>query len=333
MGSRKDPEQARRRILALRDSLYPFFVGKNHIIDLMAVAAVAQEPLLLVGQPGTAKSDLALKFAEAMGITGGDYFEYMLTEFTEPSEILGALDLGGLREGRFTRRTEGKLPVARVAFLDEIFNSSSAILNVLLTILNERKYYDDGRAVAVPLKLLFAATNEIPDHSRMSALRDRFCIKVESQPVRALEGDAFSRLIDAGLRNESWKQSRLKPWQAELATLEDFLLAHEAILAQMGQVRSNAFGEPERTDRELFMPAEVQALFRNLIETMAREHRIFVSDRKVVKMYKVLRAKAWLERNGEIRREDLGLLAYLGENLDQLGLLRQKIPQYIGLES
>lgn len=316
----------------MRDSLYPYFVAKNHIIDLMTVAAVAQEPLLLVGQPGTAKSELVLKFTEAMGISGEEYFEYMLTEFSEPSEILGALDLGGLKEGRFTRRVEGKLPVARVAFLDEIFNASSAILNVLLTILNERKYYDDGRAVPVPLRMLFAATNEIPDHSRMSALRDRFCIKVESQPVRTEGGNAFARLIDAGLRNESWRQARVRPWRADLATMDDFQVAHETILTQMGQVRNDPYEETEKTDRDLFMPPAVQAMFQNLVETLAREHRIFISDRKVVKIYKVLRAKAWLERNGEIRRQDLGLLAYLGDTVEQLAVLRQKVPQYLGLE-
>ena len=327
-----DPELARRRILAMRDSLYPYFVAKNHIIDLMTVAAVAQEPLLLVGQPGTAKSELVLKFTEAMGITGEGYFEYMLTEFSEPSEILGALDLGGLKDGRFTRRTEGKLPLAKVAFLDEIFNASSAILNVLLTILNERKYYDDGRAVPVPLKMLFAATNQIPDHFRMAALRDRFCIKVESQPVRTQGGDAFSRLIDAGLRNESWRNARLQPWRADVASLDDFLLAHETILTQMGQIRTDPYEETETTDRDRFMPREVQAVFQNLVETLAREYRIFISDRKVVKLYKVLRAKAWLERNGEIRRQDLGLLAYLGDTVEQLTVLRQKVPEYLGLD-
>ena len=230
-------EQSRRRILALRSDLYRYFVGKNEIIDLMTIAAIAQEPLLLVGQPGTAKSELVLKFTEAIGLSGTDYFEYMLTEFSEPSEILGALDLTGLRDGRFTRRSEGKLPVARVAFLDEIFNASSAILNVLLTILNERKYYDDGRPIPVPLNLLFAATNEIPDHARMAALRDRFCLKVESLSVRSLGVDGFENLIDAGLKNESWRHSRSQPWRAGIASLDDFLLAHKALLSQLGRVR------------------------------------------------------------------------------------------------
>jgi MoxR-like ATPase len=78
------------------------------------------------------------------------------------------------------------------------------------------------------------------------------------------------------------------------------------------------------------MRADVLATFRTLVETMAREHRIFVSDRKVVKLYKLLRAKAWLERSGEVLRSDLGLMAYLGNTLEQLAVLRHRIPQYLG---
>ena len=132
----------------------------------MVVAAVAQEPLLLVGPPGTAKSDLVLKFKDALGLAEEDYFEYMLTRFTEPSEIIGPIDISQLREGRYIRREQGKLPTARLAFLDEIFKSNSAILNILLTIINEHKFYQDGVPQPVRLRVLFAATNEVPEQAR-----------------------------------------------------------------------------------------------------------------------------------------------------------------------
>ena len=112
--------EVRARLNRFRQSLGRFFVKKQEIIDLMLVAAVAQEPLLIVGPPGTAKSDLVLKFKDALGIAQEEYFEYMLTRFTEPSEIIGAIDISLLREGRYIRRKEGKLPTARLAFLDEI---------------------------------------------------------------------------------------------------------------------------------------------------------------------------------------------------------------------
>ena len=127
-------ETARQKIDRFRLSLGRHLVEKQDLIDLLIIGAIAQEPVLLVGPPGTAKSDLVLKLVEGLGLGGDDYFEYMLTRFTEPSEILGPLDLAGMKDGRYVRRTEGKLPTARVAFLDEIFKSSSAILNVLLTL-------------------------------------------------------------------------------------------------------------------------------------------------------------------------------------------------------
>src|SRR5262245_7382407 len=129
-----EAETLRTKINRFRESLGRFFIQKQEIIDLMVVAAIAQEPLLLVGKPGTAKSDLVVKFKYALGVGDSDYFEYMLTKFTEPSEIIGAIDIKELRSGRYLRRKEGMLPTARIVFLDEIFKSNSAILNILLTI-------------------------------------------------------------------------------------------------------------------------------------------------------------------------------------------------------
>ena len=134
----------RARINRHRKELASYFINRQTEVDLMTVCATAQEPLLFVGPPGTAKSDLVVKWVESVGLNEGDYFEYMLTKFTEPSEILGPIDIDLLKQGRFIRRTKGKLPECRVGFLDEIFKSNSAILNLLLTILNERKYYQDG---------------------------------------------------------------------------------------------------------------------------------------------------------------------------------------------
>ena len=105
-----EADDLRTRLNRFRKSLGRFFVEKQELIDLMLVAAVAQEPLLLVGPPGTAKSDLVLKFKDALGLADEDYFEYMLTRFTEPSEIIGPIDIGQLREGRYVRREQGKLP-------------------------------------------------------------------------------------------------------------------------------------------------------------------------------------------------------------------------------
>ena len=218
----EEADDIRKRLNLLRTSLGRFFVQKQELIDLMVVAAVAQEPLLLIGPPGTAKSDLVLKFRDAIGIADDDYFEYMLTRFTEPSEVIGPIDINQLRDGRYVRREQGKLPTAKVGFLDEIFKSNSAILNILLTIINERKFYQDGKPQPVNLRILFAATNEIPEHGELSALKDRFVLKAES---RSVQEDHFSELIDAGLNSEVYRALNQKPWVEGHCNLEDFLKA------------------------------------------------------------------------------------------------------------
>src|SRR5262249_48624631 len=180
----QEADEIRKKLNNFRTSLGRFFIRKQDLIDLMVVAAVAQEPLLLVGPPGTAKSDLVIKFKDALGIGEGEYFQYMLTRFTEPSEIVGPTQLGKPRRGHTTRREQGKLPTAKLAFLDEIFKSNSAILNILLTIINEKKFYQDGVPQPVALRVLFAATNEIPEQAELAALKDRFCLKAESLSVQ-----------------------------------------------------------------------------------------------------------------------------------------------------
>jgi len=321
-----EAETIRTRINALRTSLSRFFVQKAELIDLMCVAAIAQEPLLLVGPPGTAKSDLVLKFKDALGLAEADYFEYMLTRFTEPSEIIGAIDVKELRDGRYIRRKEGKLPTARLVFLDEIFKSNSAILNILLTIINEKKFYQDGAPEPVPLKILFAATNEIPEQGELAALKDRFVLKVLSRPV---QDNYFTELIDSGLRGEAYRALNQKPWVEAHATLDDFLKANRYLTYQFAATRSTIDGADEN-DRLKFFPPDVFAEFQRIVKTLVREDNIFISDRKLVKLYKLFRVRAWLLSGGTVTRSDLVLLAYLGESLAEVERLREKVPLLLG---
>src|SRR4051794_39873453 len=321
-----EAEAVRQRLQRFRTSLGRFFVAKQELIDLMLVAAVAQEPLLLVGPPGTAKSDLVLKFKDALGLGEDDYFEYMLTRFTEPSEIIGPIDIGLLREGRYVRREQGKLPTARLAFLDEIFKSNSAILNILLTIINERKFYQDGAPQPVRLRVLFAATNEVPEQGELAALKDRFVLKAES---RSVQDEHFAELIDSGVQGEVYKGLNQKPWAEGLGSLDDLLKANRYLTHQFGRRGLAGAGEGP-TDRETFFPAEVFREFQRLVKTLVREDRIFISDRKLVKLYKLLRIRAWLFSGGTVGRDDLRLLAYLGETHQEMALLREKVPALLG---
>ena len=321
-----EADALRTRINRFRESLGRFFVNKQEIIDLMVVAAVAQEPLLLVGPPGTAKSDLVLKFKDALGIEEADYFEYMLTRFTEPSEIIGAIDIRELKEGKYIRKKEGKLPTAKLVFLDEIFKSNSAILNILLTIVNEKKFYQEGKPEPVPLRVLFAATNEIPEQGELAALKDRFVLKVQSRPV---QDEHFTELIDAGLRAEAYRGLNQKPWAEGHCSLDDLLKANRYLTLLFARRTGDGRGD-EQTDRHLFFPADVFREFQRLVKTLVRDDKIFISDRKLVKLYKLFRVRAWVFGGGTVSRDDLRLLAYLGETHQEIDRLREKVPQLLG---
>jgi MoxR-like ATPase len=321
-----EADDLRKRINRFRTSLGRFFVHKQELIDLMTLAAIAQEPLLLVGKPGTAKSDLVLKFKDALGLGEDDYFEYMLTRFTEPSEIIGPIDISQLREGRYIRREQGKLPTARLAFLDEIFKSNSAILNILLTIINERKFYQDGVPQPVRLRVLFAATNEVPEQGELAALKDRFVLKAESCSVQEHH---FSELIDAGLQSEVYRSLNQKPWAEGHCGLDDVLKANRYLTYLFGK-RQRSGRDDELTDRSQFFPQEVFREFQRLVKTLVRDDHIFISDRKLVKLYKLFRIRAWLLHGGTVTRDDLRLLAYLGETHQEMALLRDKVPALLG---
>lgn len=310
----------RERINRFRLGLGRHFVDKQQLIDLMTVAAVAQEPLLLVGPPGTAKSDLVIKFKDALGIDSADSFEYLLTRFTEPSEVLGPIDINELRNGRYVRRERGKLPTARLVFLDEIFKASSAILNALLTVINERKFYQDGVPVPVKLKILFAATNEIPEHSELGALKDRFSLKAA---CRSVQETHFIELIDSGIESQTNKDLNRKPWAEGLTSLEDLLKAHRYLTLVMAR--------KEPRDRDLFFRDEVMREFRRVVRTLVREDEVFVSDRKLIKLYRLLRTRAWVVHGGAVEREDLQLLSYLGDTREEIDLLEEKVPRLLGI--
>jgi MoxR-like ATPase len=317
-----DIDDIRTRILQHRRDLSEYFVKKSDEIDLAVVCAVAQEPLLFVGPPGTAKSDLVVKFVESMGLGKEDYFEYMLTKFTEPSEILGPIDIEKLKEGRFIRRTRGMLPTARVAFLDEIFKSNSAILNTLLTILNERKFYQDGEPLPVALTILFAATNDIPDQTELEAMADRFAIKVLTRPVKDTH---FTELIDAGIMNEAHRATGKKPWARGSARYEDFLKLKRFMDLMFGSSSSRG------ADREHWFPSPVFAEMRRIVRALEQEDKVFVSDRKLVKLYKLIRTRAFLFRGGAVDEEDLELLAYIGNRVHELPVVAEKVHALLGI--
>src|SRR5258708_1079456 len=158
------------RLEKLARALESRFLGKDEAIRLLVITAMAGEHPVLIRPPAPAKSGLIRTFARLLQAR---YFEYLLTRFTEPNEIFGPVDIMAFREGRYQRRTDGMLPEAEIVFLDEVFKSNSAILNALLTLLNERRLTSGGQVLSSPLISAFGASNEVPSDDALTAIYDR----------------------------------------------------------------------------------------------------------------------------------------------------------------
>lgn len=168
------------RVNAHLDALSARFVARRGLLELVMLGLIAREHVLLIGPPGTGKSAVVHAIAETLEARA---FEYLIGRFTEPSELFGALDLNALREGEVRPVTTGMLPEADVAFLDEIFLGSTAILNTLLKILNERTYRRGQFSVKTPLISCVAASNAMPDDPLLAAFADRFLMTMFVEPV------------------------------------------------------------------------------------------------------------------------------------------------------
>lgn len=184
----------RAKFRATRRELSDALIEREEEIDVVLTALVCREHPLLVGPPGCGKS---LLLDSLLAWTGGTKFSILLTKFSVPEEVFGPVSVVGLKEDRYTRITTSRLPEADFAFIDEVFKSSSAILNTLLKILNERTY-DNGDGVhrRVPLRLCLGASNEWPSPEtgkELSALFDRFVLRKAVRPVLTAAGR--SRLL------------------------------------------------------------------------------------------------------------------------------------------
>jgi MoxR-like ATPase len=256
-------------------------VERDGEVDLVLTALVAREHPLLVGPPGCAKSML---LDALMNWMGGRRFSVLLTKFTQPEEVLGPVSLAGLKEDRFVRVTAGRLPEADGCFLDEVFKASSAILNCLLKILNERTFdAGDGVMRPVPLRICVAASNEWADPEQggreLQALADRFLFRKEVRPVATRAGR--ERLLWADIR---------PPEFSVRATPEDVDAAHEEA-------------------RALPWSAEGKEALGQVIRELAQEG-IRPGDRRQRKSVTAAQAYAWLCGAEQVLPEHLEILAH-----------------------
>jgi MoxR-like ATPase len=273
------------------DPLKARFVGRGEVVDLIALALVAGEHLFLYGPPGTAKSALIREFARAVR---GRYFEYMLTRFSEPNEIFGPVDIARLREGVVATVTAGMLPEAEFAFLDELFNANSAILNNLLTVLNERVYRRGAETHRLPLLSLFSASNHLPEEDALQALFDRFLLRSRV--------DSLGREATPGLLAAGWELERQAAGGGGAGAVS------AADLRDLGQ---RLFDVDLAPVRERY--AEVVWKVRDL--------GVGYSDRRAVKGLKLVAASALLCGRSAASPADLWVLRYVWDRAEQIAPL------------
>lgn len=261
----------------LQAALNGVFLERRNEIRALLVALLAGEHVLLLGDPGTGKSALAQAFSAALG---GAYFQRLVTKFSVPEELFGPFSLKALENDRYERQVAGYLPTAEVAFLDEVFKANSAILNSLLTILNEREFDNGTSRIRCPLKMAIGASNELPNNDEgdcLDALYDRFTLRRWVEPLKSR--DSRRALL------------RMKGAPKVAVRIDDATLA-EARVA-LGRITLTEAAEDALLD---------------LQEALAKECGIHMSDRRLRKCEKILRAYAALQGREEVMPEDLEIL-------------------------
>lgn len=280
---------ARRLNTEVLDPLKHAFVGKDEIIDLLGVCLTARENLFLYGPPGTAKS--ALVHALAARIHGRS-FDYLLSRFTEPNELFGPFDIRKLREGELVTNTEGMLPEADVVFLDELLNANSAILNSLLMALNERVFRRGRETRPIPALFFTGASNHLPEDDALRALFDRFLLRARCGPV--VEGQ-LARVLTAG-----WAMERDSVRPAASISAADV----REFQKEVGAVDLTLIREPY-----------LEQVFK------LRHAGIDISDRRAVRLQRVIAASALLCGRMEARVSDLWVLRNIWDREEQIEVI------------
>ncbi|MCA9130120.1 MAG: AAA family ATPase, partial [Planctomycetales bacterium] len=286
---------AHRLRIEVLEPLKQSFVGKDEIIDLLGVGLVARENLFMLGPPGTAKSALVQSLARRIA---GRVFDYLLTRFTEPNEIFGPFDIRKLREGELETNTNGMLPEADFVFLDELLNANSAILNSLLLVLNERVFRRGRETRALPTLMVVGASNQLPEDEALGALFDRFLIRVN---CRNVADENLGEVLAAG-----WRMDANNDVQPVSMTAEDL-----------------------RGLQRLVPSVSLDGLRNQYVELVVklRNAGVKISDRRAVKLQRLIAASALLCGRLQPNLTDLWVLRYIWDTEDEQELLASLVSQ------
>lgn len=283
-------KQSTKQLTEVLSFIKNTFVGKDSIIDLLGICLIARENAFLLGPPGTAKSAIVRMLSSC--IKDGKNFEYLLTRFTEPSEIFGPFDIRKLKDGDLVTNTEGMLPEASMVFLDEIFNANSAILNSLLTALNEKIFRRGKQLLHLPVLTFVGASNLLPEEETLEALLDRFLIRVKCENV---DPEQLEQVLIAGW-NLNRRQQSEKP-----------------------QITPSEILEMQKESKTVDLKP-IQKDYLNLIHNM-RNAGIKVSDRRAVKFQNLIAASAYISGRDHAILSDLWVLKHTWDTEEQIDIL------------
>ncbi len=260
---------------------------KNTEISLSLLAALAGESVILLGPPGVAKSMVARQLKTAF--RDAQSFEYLMSRFSTPDEIFGPVSIQKLKTSdTYERAVEGYLPTADVVFLDEIWKAGPAIQNTLLTVINEKIFRNGNREMHLPLKLLVAASNELPAKGEgLEALWDRFVIRIESRPIK-LEKNFRAMLLEA---NESHTDLTDSTDEANAMSVYDIRISPEEY-AEWTEKISKIGVKEEVLDAISAIRKSLRAVN---VDEAAERRNIYVSDRRWKNIVRLLRTSAFMQ--------------------------------------
>lgn len=264
------------KVEKIKSHLNQSILEREREIEQILAAIFAGQHVFLIGVPGTAKSYLTRKVFECFKDV--NTFEKLLTKTTKPQEIFGPISLSALKQDKMRFNTKGMMPGAHFAFLDEIWKSSSAILNNFLTILEEGIFQNGEEVVKTPLKSMVCASNELPQEDILQALYDRLVLRLEVKKIQSREN--FKKLMRGDFKSDSLSED-------ELLTLEDL----DNIQSQIKQVDTT---KVEDTFFDLRMQIQEDS-----------QGRIFISDRHFKKAFKFLKAMMWMKGKTSATKDDL----------------------------
>ncbi len=290
--------ELQERVKELLNFLNSGLYGREEAIRLALLSVVSGESLFLLGPPGTAKSMIARRLKSIFKTEKNTkYFEYLLNEFSTPDEIFGPVSLKALEEDKYQRKTEGFLPEADIAFLDEIWKAGPAILNTLLTIVNERKFHNGSEVKKCPLKSLVAASNELPAKNKgLEALWDRFVFRVLVDPIDNEE--EFFKMIKKGQNSEKEFTTKSEALQEALISVEELKLIQNNIDKIEIPEQIENFISAIRKDLQL----------KNEEENREDDEKYYISDRRWKKIVHILRTSAYLNGRKEVDILDASII-------------------------